>query len=97
MFVLVQVEGAWDQGGRTPSVWDVWSHTPGKVKNNDNGGWALQDSPSPGPQPVSPCWPCVIIKARGTQLTPGAGTLLGRRADEQAMQQSAELLLVVCR
>jgi len=31
-----QVEGAVNEDGRSPSVWDVFSHTPGKVKNNDN-------------------------------------------------------------
>jgi beta-glucosidase/6-phospho-beta-glucosidase/beta-galactosidase len=34
----MQVEGAWDKDGRTPSVWDVYAHIPGKIKNNDNGG-----------------------------------------------------------
>ncbi|KIZ00776.1 hypothetical protein MNEG_7184 [Monoraphidium neglectum] len=32
-----QVEGAWNESGRSPSVWDTLTHTPGKVKNNDNG------------------------------------------------------------
>ena len=32
-----QVEGAWDEGGRTPSVWDTFSHTPGVVHDDDNG------------------------------------------------------------
>jgi beta-glucosidase len=32
-----QVEGAWQEDGRGPSIWDTFSHTPGKVKNNDNG------------------------------------------------------------
>lgn len=36
--LLLQVEGAWDKDGRTPSVWDAFSHIPGKIKNNDNGG-----------------------------------------------------------
>ena len=26
-----QVEGAAAEGGRTPSIWDTFSHTPGKV------------------------------------------------------------------
>jgi len=33
----VQVEGAWDKDGRTPSVWDTFSHIPNKIKNNDTG------------------------------------------------------------
>ena len=32
-----QIEGAPTAGGRGPSVWDIFSHTPGKIKNNDNG------------------------------------------------------------
>ena len=30
-----QVEGAWNVGGRGESIWDRFSHTPGRV----NGGW----------------------------------------------------------
>lgn len=32
-----QVEGAVKEGGRGPSIWDVFSHTPGKVANGDTG------------------------------------------------------------
>jgi beta-glucosidase len=32
-----QVEGAVNEDGRGPSIWDTFSHTPGKVKNNDTG------------------------------------------------------------
>ena len=32
-----QIEGAVDADGRGPSIWDVFSHTPGKVKHDDNG------------------------------------------------------------
>ncbi|HEX2789542.1 MAG TPA: GH1 family beta-glucosidase [Steroidobacteraceae bacterium] len=32
-----QVEGAWQQDGRGESVWDRFAHTPGKIKNGDNG------------------------------------------------------------
>ncbi|WIA44472.1 hypothetical protein OEZ86_007218 [Tetradesmus obliquus] len=31
-----QVEGGWNLGGRTPSVWDTFSHA-GFIKNNDTG------------------------------------------------------------
>lgn len=31
-----QVEGGWNLGGRTPSVWDTFSHD-GFIKNNDTG------------------------------------------------------------
>ena len=32
-----QIEGAVDVDGRGQSIWDVFSHTPGKVKNGDTG------------------------------------------------------------
>ncbi len=32
-----QIEGAVHEDGRGPSIWDVFSHTPGKVANNDTG------------------------------------------------------------
>ena len=32
-----QVEGAAKEDGRLPSIWDTFSHTPGKVVNNANG------------------------------------------------------------
>jgi beta-glucosidase len=32
-----QIEGAAHDDGRTPSIWDTFSHTPGKVVNGDTG------------------------------------------------------------
>jgi len=32
-----QVEGAVNEDGRGPSIWDTFSHTPGKIKNGDTG------------------------------------------------------------
>uniref|UniRef100_A0A7C4GI51 Beta-glucosidase n=1 Tax=Fervidobacterium thailandense TaxID=1008305 RepID=A0A7C4GI51_9BACT len=32
-----QIEGAVAEDGRGPSIWDVFSHTPGKTYNGDNG------------------------------------------------------------
>ena len=32
-----QVEGAWNVDGKGESIWDRFSHTPGKVKNGDTG------------------------------------------------------------
>jgi len=35
-----QIEGAVDEDGRGPSIWDTFSHTPGKVANGDTGDTA---------------------------------------------------------
>ncbi|MFI8949587.1 GH1 family beta-glucosidase [Streptomyces sp. NPDC053750] len=32
-----QIEGAVAEDGRAPSIWDTFSHTPGKVDNDDHG------------------------------------------------------------
>ena len=32
-----QIEGAWNEDGRGVSIWDNFSHTPGKVLNGENG------------------------------------------------------------
>ncbi|MEZ9739799.1 GH1 family beta-glucosidase [Vibrio splendidus] len=32
-----QIEGGVEEGGRTPSIWDTFCKTPGKVDNGDNG------------------------------------------------------------
>ncbi|SEF00087.1 GH1 family beta-glucosidase [Ruania alba] len=36
-----QVEGAAAEGGRGPSIWDVFSHTPGTTLNGDTGDVAI--------------------------------------------------------
>ena len=38
-----QVEGAWNEDGRGPSIWDTFSHTPGKTHNGDTGDVADDD------------------------------------------------------
>ncbi|HEX7057285.1 MAG TPA: GH1 family beta-glucosidase [Bacilli bacterium] len=35
-----QIEGAWNEDGRKPSIWDTFAHTPGNVLNGDNGDQA---------------------------------------------------------
>jgi beta-glucosidase len=35
-----QIEGAWDEDGKGPSIWDTFSQTPGNVLNGDTGNTA---------------------------------------------------------
>ena len=35
-----QIEGATAEGGRTPSIWDIFAHTPGKVERGETGDTA---------------------------------------------------------
>jgi beta-glucosidase len=36
-----QIEGAWNEDGKGPSIWDTFSHTSGNVANNQNGDVAI--------------------------------------------------------
>ena len=37
-----QIEGAVDEDGRTPCIWDTFAATPGKVANGDSGAGATE-------------------------------------------------------
>src|SRR5262245_34410586 len=32
-----QIEGAWNEDGKGPSIWDTYAHEPGHIKNDDTG------------------------------------------------------------
>ncbi len=36
-----QIEGAFEADGKGKSIWDTFTHTPGKIKNNENGDIAV--------------------------------------------------------
>jgi beta-glucosidase len=36
-----QIEGAWNEDGKGPSIWDTFAHTPGTMKNGDTGDVAI--------------------------------------------------------
>jgi beta-glucosidase/6-phospho-beta-glucosidase/beta-galactosidase len=38
-----QVEGAWNEDGRGPSIWDTFSHTPGKTYLGQTGDVAADE------------------------------------------------------
>jgi beta-glucosidase len=72
-----QVEGAWNEDGKGPSIWDTFSHTPGKVAGGDTGDVAcdhyhrfredvaLMHDLSLGAYRFSVSWPRVIPDGAG--------------------------------
>ncbi|KAL4193724.1 hypothetical protein AMTRI_Chr06g178230 [Amborella trichopoda] len=36
-----QIEGATNEGGKGPSIWDIFSHSEGKIRNGDHGDIAV--------------------------------------------------------
>lgn len=78
-----QIEGAVHEDGRGESIWDVFSHTPGKIKNGDNGDvacdhyhrWqediALMKSLGYKAYRFSLAWPRILPSGRGKVNQPG--------------------------
>lgn len=72
-----QIEGAVAEGGRGPSIWDTFSHTPGRVHNGDTGDIAddhyhrveadldLMKSLNLGAYRFSIAWPRIQPSGRG--------------------------------
>ena len=72
-----QIEGAVGEDGRGPSIWDTFSHTPGKVLNGDTGDvacdhyhrWeddiALMSNLGIGGYRFSIAWPRIVPAGRG--------------------------------
>ncbi len=79
-----QIEGAVDADGRGPSIWDTFSHTPGRVWNGDTGDLAcdhyhrmdedldLLQELGVGTYRFSVAWPRVQPEVRGQRIKPAS-------------------------
>ncbi len=78
-----QVEGAVNEDGRKPSIWDVFAHTPGKTHNGDTGDIAddsyhlykedirLLKNLGAGGYRMSISWPRIFPDGKGKPNTAG--------------------------
>ncbi|WP_207207268.1 glycoside hydrolase family 1 protein [Xylanimonas protaetiae] len=73
-----QIEGAWDEDGKGPSIWDTYAHTPGMIANGDTGDVAndhyhryvqdvaLMKDIGAGAYRFSVAWPRIFPDGTGT-------------------------------
>ena len=72
-----QVEGAWNEDGKGPSIWDTFAHTPGKIRDGSTGDVAndhyhrykedvkLMKDLSATAYRFSICWPRIFPEGTG--------------------------------
>jgi len=88
-----QIEGAWNEDGKGESIWDRFSHTPGRIKNGDTGDVAC-DHYHRWPEDValmqtlglqayrfSVSWPRILPAGRGA-VNPAGLDFYDRLVDE---------------
>jgi beta-glucosidase len=88
-----QIEGATNEGGRSPSIWDTFTHTPGKTANGETGDVAcdhyhryrddvaLMRELNVGVYRFSLAWPRLQPSGRGP-LNPAGVAFYDRLIDE---------------
>src|SRR6202043_2251453 len=78
-----QIEGAWNENGKGPSIWDTFTHSGGAISGNETGDVAC-DHYHPWPEDLellrelgvnayrfSVSWPRVLPEGRGRLNQPG--------------------------
>src|SRR6267142_2384387 len=78
-----QIEGGWNEDGKSPSIWDTFTHEPGRIHGNQTGDvacdhyhrWhedvALMQQIGVNLYRFSISWPRVMPEGRGQINAPG--------------------------